>query len=77
MPDTLEQIFKDAMDLSPCQRLALAELLLESVKTVNDLGFGIVWEIEIRDRVRAIDEERVTGVSYEDVMRAAEGRLAS
>jgi hypothetical protein len=42
-----------------------------------DLGFGIVWEIEIRDRVRAIDEERVTGVSYEDVMRAAEGRLAS
>ena len=27
------------------------------------------------DRIRAIDEGRVTGVAYEDVMRAAESRL--
>ena len=33
------------------------------------------WKSEIRDRIRAIDEGRMTGVAYEDVMRAAENRL--
>ena len=33
------------------------------------------WDSEIHDRIRAIDDGRVTGVAYEDVMRAAEKRL--
>ena len=75
MPTTLEQVTKDAMDLAPRQKLALAEFLLESADTATDPEAEAAWDSEIRDRIRAIDEGRVTGIAYEDVMRAAEQRL--
>ena len=55
--------------------LALAEFLLESADGAVDPEAESAWDAEIRDRIRAIDEGRVTGVAYEDVMRAAERRL--
>ena len=76
MPKALEQVAKEAMDLSPRQRLALAGFLLESADAASDPEAEAAWDSEIRDRVRAIDEGRVAGVSYEDAMRAAEKRLA-
>jgi putative addiction module component (TIGR02574 family) len=76
MPKALEEITKDAMDLPPRQRLALAEFLLESADTAADPEAGTAWESEIRDRILAVDEGRVTGIAYEDVMRAAEKRLS-
>jgi len=76
MPTGLEQVTKDAMDLPPRQKLALAEFLLESVDSPADPGAETAWDSEICDRIRAIDEGRVVGVAYEDVMREAERRLA-
>ena len=76
MPKALEEITKEAMDLPPRQRLALAGFLLESTDTAVDPEAEAAWDSEIRDRIRAIDEGRVTGVAYEEVMRAAERRLA-
>ena len=76
MPTALEQVTKEAMDLPPRQRLALAEFLIESTETTADPEAEAAWDAEIRDRIRAIDEGRVTGVAYEDVMRVAESRLA-
>ena len=75
MPTTLEQVTKEAMDLPPRQKLALAEFLLESAEAPADPEAEAAWDSEIRDRIRAIDEGRVAGVSYEDVMRSAEARL--
>ncbi len=75
MPATLEQVTKEAMDLPPRQKLALAEFLLESAEAAADPEAEAAWDSEIRDRIRAIDEGRVAGVSYEDVMRSAEERL--
>ena len=75
MPTTLEQITKDAMELAPRQKLALAEFLLESADAAPDPEAEAAWDSEIRDRIRAIDEGRVTGIAYEDVMREAEQRL--
>jgi putative addiction module component (TIGR02574 family) len=75
MPNGLEQVTKDAMSLSPRQRLALAEFLIESAAAA-DPEAEAAWESEICDRIRGIDEGRVEGVSYEDVMHAAEARLA-
>ena len=75
MPTTLEQVTKEAMDLPPRQKLALAEFLLESAEAAADPDAEAAWDSEIRDRIRAIDEGRVAGVSYEDVMRSAEARL--
>ncbi len=76
MIKALEEIAKEAMDLPPRQRLALAELLLESADAPADPEAEVAWDSEIRDRIRAIDEGRVAGIAYEDVMRAAEKRLA-
>ena len=75
MPTTLEQVTKEAMDLPPRQKLALAEFLLESAEAAADPEAEAAWDSEIRDRIRAIDEDRVVGVSYEEVMRLAEERL--
>ena len=64
------------MDLPLRQRLALAEFLLESADAAADPEAEAAWESEIRQRIRAIDEGQITGIAYEDVMRAAERRLA-
>jgi hypothetical protein len=64
------------MDLSRQQRLALAGFLLENADSASDPDAKAVWDSEIRDRIRAIDEGRVTGIAYADVMREAERRLA-
>lgn len=63
------------MELPPRQRLALAEFLLESADAAVDPEADAAWDSEVRERIRAIDEGRVTGVAYADVMRAAEKRL--
>ena len=76
MPKALEEITKEAMDLAPRQRIALAEFLLESAETAADPEAEAAWDSEIRDRIRAIDEGRVTGAAYEEVMRKAEERLS-
>lgn len=75
MPATLEQITKEAMDLPPRQKFALAESLLASADGATDPEAEAGWDFEIRDRIRAIDDGRVVGLSYEDVMRSAEARL--
>jgi uncharacterized membrane-anchored protein len=76
MPKPLEEVTKEALDLPPHQRLALASFLLKSTDTLSDPGAEAAWDSEIRDRIRAIDEDRVAGIAYEDVMREAERRLA-
>jgi len=76
MPKALEEVTKEAMDLPPHQRLALASFLLESADAALDSDAEAAWDSEIRDRIRAVDEGRVTGIAYEDVMREAERRLA-
>ena len=75
MSVTLEQVTKDAMEISPRQKLALAEFLLVSADTTTDPEAEVAWDAEIRDRIRAIDEGRIVGVAYEDVMHSAEACL--
>ena len=75
MSASLAKITKEAMDLPRRQKLALAEFLLESADATADPEAEAAWDSEIRDRIRAIDEGRVAGVPYEDVMRSVEARL--
>lgn len=65
------------MDLSPRQRLALAEFLLESAEDAPDSVAEEAWEDEIQARIRAVDEGRTVGTSYEEVMRSAGNCLAT
>jgi putative addiction module component (TIGR02574 family) len=74
MPKVLDEVTKDALDLPLDQRLTLAGLLLES----TDTGEGetdSAWESEIGDRLQAVQEGRVVGLAYEDVMQEAKRRL--
>jgi Putative addiction module component len=72
---TFTQVTKDVMELPAHQRLALAGLLLECEDLPIDSGAEAAWEMEIQSRIAHIDEGKELGVSYEDVMRAAERRL--
>lgn len=76
MPKALEEVTKEAMDLPPRQRLALASFLLESADAASDPDAEAAWDSEIRGRIRVIDEGGATGIAYADVMQEAERRLA-
>jgi hypothetical protein len=72
----LEDITRDAPNLSRRQRLALAGFLLEMDDSGRDGEVEAAWEHEILARIQAIDEGTASDVSYEEVMRAAQDRLA-
>jgi putative addiction module component (TIGR02574 family) len=76
MPKALEEVTKEAMNLPPQQRLALAGFLLENLEAASDPEAEAAWDSEIRDRIREIDEGRVAGIGYAEVMQEAERRLA-
>ena len=76
MSKGLAEVAKDALELAPRQRLALAEFLLESADSAVEPEADNLWEAEIQERIHAIDEGLVVGVAYEEVMQAAEKRLA-
>jgi len=76
MPDALQEVTKAAMDLPLAQRLALARLLMDTADDVEDSDAEAAWDVEIRERIRAIDEGREIGIPWEDVMREAKERRA-
>ena len=70
-----QQITHEAMGLSDSERLALADLLIRSATSKENSESAAAWDREIRDRLRAVDEGRVEGVAYEEVMRRADTLL--
>jgi hypothetical protein len=74
MPRTLEEVTKDALELSPRQRLALAHFLLEADQP-GDPEVDAAWENEIEARIKAADEGRAKLVPFEQVTRELERRL--
>lgn len=76
MASSFETITKDALDLSPRQRLKLAEFLLVSTDGEPEEDCQAEWDAEIEARILAIDQGRETGVPFEEVMAAAEKLLA-
>jgi hypothetical protein len=77
MSSALADAVKVALDLPVHQRLALANFLLESTDPEPDPAIEAVWDEEIRERIRAIDEGRAIGVSHDEVMRQADELLNS
>ena len=75
MSKAFEEIAKEATQLSREQRNSLASLLLELNEDSADTAVAAEWEREILARIKAVDEGETEGVSFDDVMREAEGRL--
>ena len=76
MPATLEDITQQVLQLPARQRLVLAGFLLEMGDAGDHPEVDEAWEQEIQDRIKAVDSGAVTGISYSDVMREADQRLA-
>ena len=78
MASALEQIIRDAMELPVHERLVLAHQLIESADYAEreEDDVSPAWELEIQDRIRAIDEGRVVGYSYEAVQQEIAKLLA-
>lgn len=75
MSRAFEEVTKDAISLPREQRLELAVMLLELDDRRDELEATAAWEQEILARIRAVDEGTASGVSYDEVMRAAEANL--
>jgi putative addiction module component (TIGR02574 family) len=76
MATSFETITKDALDLTPRQRLKLAEVLLVSADGEPEAGCQTEWDVEIEARILAIDQGRESGIPFEEVMTAANKLLA-
>jgi putative addiction module component (TIGR02574 family) len=77
MSMALEDVTREAMELPRPQRLALARLLIELDDPGSDVDVQAAWEAEIQARVRAVQEGRVEGIPYEQVLARVDRRLAS
>ena len=73
----IEELTREAIGLPKEQRLALARALLdlEPVGSVAEVERS--WDEEIRARIKAIDEGRVTGIAYDDLRREMNARYGA
>jgi putative addiction module component (TIGR02574 family) len=77
MVTTLEEIAREAAAMTRQERLTLVRMLLDLDQPSNAEEIANAWEIEIRARVKAVDEGRVTGISYEEIRKEMAGRFGS
>lgn len=64
------------MDLPRHLRLALIRLLLDLDRPGSEEEIDATWDAEIRARVKAVDEGRVTGVPYEQIKKEMAERFS-
>ena len=75
MSAALEEITEKALQLSPQDKLALANRLLsDQLSDASDVEAA--WDEEILARIEAIDNGTAIGVPFEEVILAARKRRA-
>ena len=77
MSMALEEVTREAIQLPRHQRLALARILMELDAPGADAAVETAWDAEIQARVRAVQEGRVEGIPYEQVLARIDQRLRS
>jgi putative addiction module component (TIGR02574 family) len=75
MATSVEKIAQDAAELTRQERLTLVRLLLDIDQPSNSAEMANAWESEIRARVKAVDEGRVSGVPYEQIKKEMTNRF--
>ena len=66
---SIEEIAKEIVELPRHQRLVLIRLLFDLDRPGTGEEIDVVWDQEVRARVKAVDEDRVTGISYEQIKK--------
>ena len=67
MSETAEEILKKALSLSESDRASLAGALIESLHGEAHPGAEAAWDVEIGQRVAALDAKAVTTVPWSQV----------
>ncbi len=63
------ELLKEALDLPPAERAALAGSLLRSLEDVVDEDAEAAWDSEISRRVQELDRGKVKPVPWADTRR--------
>ena len=75
MITAVEKIAQDAAELTKQERLTLVRLLLDLDQPSNGAEIANAWESEIRARVKAVDEGRVSGIPYDQIKKEMADRF--
>jgi putative addiction module component (TIGR02574 family) len=75
MATSIEQITKEIIELPRHQRLTLVRLLLDLDQPGKGGEIESAWDEEIRARVKAVDEGRVTGIPYDQIKKEVTNRF--
>jgi hypothetical protein len=73
----IEELTREAVSLPKEQRLALARVLLDLEPAGSLAEVERSWDEEIRARIQAVDEGRVTGIAYDDLRREMNARFGA
>jgi putative addiction module component (TIGR02574 family) len=75
MPKDLNEILRDATELSEADRATLAGLLIDSLEGEPDPDVDAAWSAEIARRVAEIEAGTVKTVPWEEVRKRLLDRL--
>lgn len=75
MSRTLQDLYREASELSENERAELAGLLLESLESEPEADVEAAWAEEIERRVREIDSDNVKTIPWEQVKAQMHARL--
>jgi putative addiction module component (TIGR02574 family) len=70
----IDELPRQAVSLPKVQRLALARALLDLEPACGVAEVEQSWDEEIRARIKAVDEGRGTGITYDDLRREMDPR---
>ncbi len=77
MGTTLEKITEEAATTTRQERLTRVRLLLDLDQPAKGSEIADAWDSEIRARVEAVNEGRVSGVPYDQIKKEISDRLGS
>jgi putative addiction module component (TIGR02574 family) len=77
MATPIEKITQEVVELSRRERLTLVRLLLDLDQPPKGEEIEKAWDQEIRARVKAVDEGRVSGIPYDQIQQELNGRFGS
>jgi putative addiction module component (TIGR02574 family) len=75
MATPVEKITQEVVELSRHERLILMRLLLDLDQPPKGEEIEKAWDQEIRARVKAVDEGRVTGIPYDQIKQEMTSRF--
>jgi putative addiction module component (TIGR02574 family) len=67
---TVDEVLKSALELSPEDRVTLAERLLESLPEECQDEISAAWATEAERRLRAYDQGLTKGIPADEVMKS-------